>query len=97
VAAAHDYEVNLKSELEILALHQKVDALRERQWSELVAMQQEQIRLPGRLRAGGRALLAGLGAGGVGRTEAQAYRFHPPAPSAGTRPCRGGTSAPACS
>ena len=45
VAAAHDYEVNLKSELEILALHQKVDALREQQWSELLAMQQEQIRL----------------------------------------------------
>jgi uncharacterized membrane protein len=45
VAAAHDYEVNLKSELEILALHQKVDALREKQWAELLAMQQEQIRL----------------------------------------------------
>jgi len=43
--AAHDYEVNLKAELEILALHQKVDGLREGQWSELVAMQQEQIRL----------------------------------------------------
>jgi uncharacterized membrane protein len=40
VAAPHDYEVNLKSELEILALHQKVDALREQQWAELVAMQQ---------------------------------------------------------
>ena len=45
VAAEHDYEVNLKAELEILALHQKVDTLRERQWMELVAMQQEQIRL----------------------------------------------------
>jgi uncharacterized membrane protein len=45
VAAEHDYEVNLKSELEILALHQKVDTLREQQWAELVAMQQEQIRL----------------------------------------------------
>jgi uncharacterized membrane protein len=45
VAAAHDYEVNLKSELEILALHEKIDGLRDRQWSELVAMQQEQIRL----------------------------------------------------
>ena len=48
-AAAHDYEVNLKSELEILALHQKVDALREQQWAELVAMQQEQIKLLTRL------------------------------------------------
>ncbi|MBC8143250.1 MAG: DUF1003 domain-containing protein [Armatimonadetes bacterium] len=45
VAAEHDYEVNLKAELEILALHQKVDVLREKQWMELVAMQQEQIRL----------------------------------------------------
>jgi uncharacterized membrane protein len=45
LAAEHDYEVNLKSELEILGLHQKVDTLREQQWLELVAMQQEQIRL----------------------------------------------------
>jgi uncharacterized membrane protein len=45
VAAEHDYEVNLKSELEILGLHRKVDTLREQQWLELVAMQQEQIRL----------------------------------------------------
>jgi uncharacterized membrane protein len=51
VAAQHDYEVNLKSELEILALHQKVDTLREKQWEELVAMQQEQIKLLTRLLA----------------------------------------------
>jgi uncharacterized membrane protein len=44
-SAAHDYEVNLKAELEILALHAKVDALREEQWAELVAMQREQIGL----------------------------------------------------
>jgi uncharacterized membrane protein len=43
--AAHDYEINLKAELEIANLHQKLDELREKQWSELVAMQQEQIRL----------------------------------------------------
>jgi uncharacterized membrane protein len=43
--AAHDYEVNLKAELEILSLHEKLDQLREAQWRELVAMQQEQIRL----------------------------------------------------
>ncbi|HEX5132309.1 MAG TPA: DUF1003 domain-containing protein [Candidatus Krumholzibacteria bacterium] len=43
--AAHDYEVNLKAETEIGTLHQKMDELREKQWSELVAMQQEQIRL----------------------------------------------------
>ncbi|MCX7071375.1 MAG: DUF1003 domain-containing protein [Gammaproteobacteria bacterium] len=48
-AAEHDYEVNLKAELEILALHQKVDALRERQWIELVEMQRRQIELLERL------------------------------------------------
>ncbi len=30
-AAAHDYEVNLRAELEILRLHEKIDALREEQ------------------------------------------------------------------
>jgi uncharacterized membrane protein len=43
--AAHDYEVNLKAELEIMALHEKMDALREQQWRELIEIQQEQIRL----------------------------------------------------
>ena len=52
VAAAHDYEVNLKAELEILALHQKIDTLREHQWVELVAMQQEQIKLLNQLGTG---------------------------------------------
>ena len=47
--AAHDYEVNLKAELEIRLLHEKLDLLRERQWSELVAMQQRQIDLLDRL------------------------------------------------
>lgn len=43
--AAHDYEVNLKAELEILSLHEKLDALREQQWRELIELQQEQIQL----------------------------------------------------
>ena len=43
--AAHDYEVNLKAELEILSLHEKIDELREKNWAELIEMQQEQIRL----------------------------------------------------
>ncbi len=43
--AEHDYEVNLKAELEIMGLHEKVDELREAKWSELIEMQQEQIRL----------------------------------------------------
>ena len=45
LVAAHDYEVNLKAELEIMLLHEKVDLLREGQWGELLAIQQEQIRL----------------------------------------------------
>jgi uncharacterized membrane protein len=43
--ATHDYEVNLKAELEILELHRKMDDLREQQWAELLALQQEQILL----------------------------------------------------
>ena len=43
--AAHDYEVNLKSELEILGLHEKIDELRESKWTELILLQQEQIGL----------------------------------------------------
>ena len=43
--AEHDYEVNLKAELEITALHRKIDLLREKQWDDLVAIQQEQLRL----------------------------------------------------
>ena len=45
--AEHDYEVNLKAELEIMLLHEKVDLLREGQWSELMAIQKEQLRLIG--------------------------------------------------
>ena len=48
-AAEHDYEVNLKAELEILSLHRKVDGLCEQQWLELVAMQRQQIEMLTRL------------------------------------------------
>lgn len=43
--AEHDYEVNLKAELEIMLLHEKVDLLREGQWSELLTIQQQQLQL----------------------------------------------------
>jgi len=43
--AEHDYEVNLKAELEILLLHEKLDGLREQQWQELILLQQQQIGL----------------------------------------------------
>ncbi len=40
-----DYEVNLKAEVEILALHEKLDELRDRAWRELLDMQQRQLAL----------------------------------------------------
>lgn len=43
--AEHDYEINLKAELEIMLLHEKLDMLRENQWSELIEIQQQQLNL----------------------------------------------------
>lgn len=43
--AEHDYEVNLKAELEIMLLHEKMDLLREGQWCELLEIQKEQLKL----------------------------------------------------
>jgi uncharacterized membrane protein len=43
--AQHDYEVNLKAEMEIMGLHTKLDQLRDAQWSDLVALQQRQVAL----------------------------------------------------
>jgi uncharacterized membrane protein len=43
--AEHDYEVNLKAELEIMALHEKIDAIRTQQLEDIVAQQQRQIEL----------------------------------------------------
>ena len=45
ISAEHDYEVNLKAELEIMLLHEKVDLLREKQWQELLHIQQQQLEL----------------------------------------------------
>ncbi len=49
IDAAHDYEVNLKAEIEILGLHEKLDDLRESKWEELIKIQQKQIELLTRL------------------------------------------------
>jgi len=35
--ASHDYEVNLKAEIEIMALHEKLDELRQKDLQELIA------------------------------------------------------------
>ena len=45
ISAAHDYEVNLKAELEIMLLHEKVDTLRQAQWLELLDLQRQQLQL----------------------------------------------------
>src|SRR3972149_538924 len=45
IRAEHDYEVNLKAEMEIEQLHEKLDELRKRQWAELLAIQRQQIEL----------------------------------------------------
>lgn len=43
--AEHDYEVNLKAELEIMLLHEKLDQLRDPQWAELLEIQRQQLAL----------------------------------------------------
>ena len=45
LAAAHDYEVNLKAEVEIMALHDKLDRMREHELRALIEKQQEQLEL----------------------------------------------------
>ena len=44
-AANHDYTVNLRAELEIMHLHDKVDTMREKQMFEMLRQQREAIRL----------------------------------------------------
>jgi len=64
ISAGHDYEVNLKSELDIMQLHEKVDLLREKQWEELLALQKEQLHLLGAI-LGASPPLALRGASGL--------------------------------
>lgn len=49
--AQHDYEINLKAEMEIMGLHAKLDELRERQWTELIALHQRQVTALERIEA----------------------------------------------
>lgn len=45
IAASHDYEVNLKAELEIMALHEKLDEVRQKHLQEILRGQEAQIVL----------------------------------------------------
>jgi uncharacterized membrane protein len=47
--AKHDYEVNLKAETEIVSLHLKMDELRDKQWRNLLEIQDKQLELLARL------------------------------------------------
>ncbi|MFC4165734.1 DUF1003 domain-containing protein [Teichococcus aestuarii] len=49
LVAAHDYEVNLKAEIEIMALHEKLDRLRAEQMTALLEKQERQIEMLTRL------------------------------------------------
>ncbi len=48
--AMHDYQVNLKAELEIRHLHQKVDHILSHQWDRLAEIQEIQLELMNELR-----------------------------------------------
>jgi uncharacterized membrane protein len=53
IDAQHDYEVNTRAEMEIVALHTKLDEIREQKWTELMGVQERQIALLTRLIAQG--------------------------------------------
>lgn len=45
LVAGHDYEINLKAELEILALHEKLDDVRQQKLVLLMKQQEEQMKI----------------------------------------------------
>lgn len=50
VRAAQDFRINLKAELEIAALHEKLDHLLHQQWDRMVELQEVQLELLEELR-----------------------------------------------
>lgn len=59
IDARHDYEVNLKAEMEVVGLHAKLDDLQQREWVRLLEIQERQIEALARIE---RALAARAGA-----------------------------------
>lgn len=51
IRSQHDYQINLKAELEIRHLHEKVDHLLSNQWNRLVQIQELQLELLSELNA----------------------------------------------
>ncbi len=43
IRSQHDYQVNLKAELEIRLIHEKIDHLLEKQWQRLMEIQEAQM------------------------------------------------------
>ncbi len=50
--ARHDYEVNLKAEMEIMQLHAKLDELQQDAWKQLLALQDRQLEALRRIELG---------------------------------------------
>lgn len=44
LAQANDYQINLKAELEVMNLHEKIDNLRVKELEQLISLQSEQLR-----------------------------------------------------
>jgi len=61
VDARHDYEVNLKAEMEVMGLHAKLDDLQQREWARLLEIQERQIEALARIE---RALASHTSPGG---------------------------------
>ena len=59
--ATNDYEVNLKAELEIHRLHQRIDDLHKGEWKELLETQERQVRLLEQIRREVPAVASGHG------------------------------------
>ena len=47
--ARQDYEVNTRAEVEIVALHAKLDEIRDRKWADLMDVQSQQLALLAKL------------------------------------------------
>jgi len=45
VDAQHDYKVNTEAEMEIVALHAKLDEIRDEKWVQLMNAQEQQLAL----------------------------------------------------
>lgn len=52
IRSENDYKVNLKSEIEIRTLHEKVDHLLLDQWSKMMSVQEMQIEILEEIRNG---------------------------------------------